>query len=78
MRSLNWFERWMLKGILRKIVSKHHLTSLFFEILVECRRRFYEDNDPTLLGHIDDAYERGKRFYIARQAAELKNILDKL
>lgn len=47
MRSLNWFERWILKGILRKITHRCELPELFAEIRRATKERFYEDNYPT-------------------------------
>lgn len=75
MNQLNWFEAWMLNGILKKIINNRGLSSLFFEILMLARDKFYEDNDPTLLGYVDDEYNRGKAFYEATQAIELAKIL---
>ena len=47
MRSLNWFERWILKGIIRKITYARQLPELFAEIRGANQKRFYEDNFST-------------------------------
>lgn len=62
---INRFERWMLKGILRKIVRqevrhKQNITGLYEAIYQEARRTFYEDNKPTLDSFLDECYQAGK------------------
>lgn len=63
---LNWFERWMLKNILRKIIQQSHrherdITSLYQMIYDRSRHVFYEDNQATLDSFLDDCYQTGKR-----------------
>lgn len=63
---LNWFERWMLKNILSKIIQQSHrherdITSLYQMIYDRARYVFYEDNQVTLESFLDDCYKAGKR-----------------
>lgn len=63
--SLNRFERWMLKGILQKIVRQEcrhqqNITELYTAIYQEARHTFYEDNRPTLDSFLDECYQAGK------------------
>lgn len=63
---LNRFERWLLKGLIQKIVRQdtHHqqaITGLYQSIYDQARKTFYEDNKATLDDFLDECYEDGKQ-----------------
>jgi hypothetical protein len=65
MNNLNFFERWMLKNILRKVIRqecrhKQNITALYEAIFQQARSTFYEDNRPTFNSFLDECYEAGK------------------
>jgi len=55
---MNWFEKWMLKRILRKTVvqggHKERINNIYSMIISAAQEQFTEDNNPTLRSFLEE------------------------
>lgn len=55
MRPLTKFERWVLRWILLKIVTRHQMPALFHDLRVTQKKVWFEDNWPTREDELTEA-----------------------
>lgn len=77
MRGLNWFERWILRRILRKVVCNHQLPSLFLWVRQESRNTWFEDNDVTVEDYIIECFLSQKAKYFRLPKDTRKFLLER-
>jgi len=56
---MNWFERWFLKRLLKKLLAEQSLTLLIGEMTQEAYFYYNETNRPTLTDHLHNQLQWG-------------------
>jgi hypothetical protein len=61
MKSPNNFKKIPKQKVCQNYDHDEYVKELFKSIIVACRKEFYEDNRPTLVGFMDECYEKAKK-----------------
>ena len=61
--KMNSFDKWLLKGILRRTIIQgpdHHkwIRELYFMIRDACKNEFYEDNEVTMDDYLNEWFQQ--------------------
>lgn len=79
--ALNWFEKWMLRHIVGKIIYNRKMKTLFKLVVNEHMKFYYEDNIPMavdfikekLLGAEEEVTEKAqKKYQISKLQTKIK------